>query len=70
MSNPRWSRPLRRLLVVVVGVAAGAILAHLHLTRPLLGRLPLLDNLLGLLVGVVIALANLAARRLGASGKG
>lgn len=69
MSNPRWSRPLRRLLVAVVGVAAGALLAHLHLTRLLLGGSPLLDNLVGLIVGVVIALVTLAARRLGASGK-
>lgn len=69
MSNPRWLRPLRRLLVVVVGVAAGALLAHLHLTRLLLGGSPLLDKLAGLIAGVVIALATLAGHHLGASGK-
>lgn len=70
MSNPRWLRPLRRLLVVVVGAAAGVLLAHLHLVRPLLGGSPLLDRLVGLIVGAVIALAILAGRLLGASGKG
>ena len=69
MSNPRWLRLLRRLLVVVVGVAAGGLLAHLRLVRPLLGGLPLLDNLVGLLVGAIIALAILVGRRLGASDK-
>lgn len=64
-----WSRLLRRLLVAVVGVAAGALLAHLHLARPLLGRLPLIDNLLGLIAGAVIALAILVNRLLAASGK-
>lgn len=69
MFNLRWSRLLRRLLVVVVGVAAGALIAHLSLLQPLLGGLPLLDRLLGLAVGAVIALALLVNRLLAASGK-
>lgn len=69
MFNLRWSRLLRRLLVVVVGVAAGALIAHLSLLQPLLGGLPLLDRLLGLAVGAVIALALLLNRLLAASDK-
>lgn len=69
MSNPMWSRLLRRLLVAVVGVAAGALLAHLRIIQPLLGKLPLLDNLLGFAVGAAIALALWVNRLLGGSGR-
>lgn len=70
MFSLRWSRLLRRLLVVAVGVAAGALIAHLSLLQPLLGGLPLLDRLIGLVVGAVIALALLVNRLLTASDKG
>lgn len=69
MFNLRWSRLLRRLLVAVVGVAAGALIAHLSLLQPLLGGSPLLGRLLGLAVGAVIALALLVNRLLAASDK-
>lgn len=69
MFSLRWSRLLRRLLVVAVGVAAGALIAHLSLLQPLLGGLPLLGRLLGLAVGAVIALALLVNRLLAALDK-